>query len=54
MAEIITEEKTRFGKPVIKGTRLTVGKVLGACWWDELRRDQRRVQDKKERKYLLR
>mgnify|MGYP001611385548 CR=1 FL=1 len=30
MAEIIIDEKIRFGKPVIKGTRITVDEVLGA------------------------
>lgn len=30
MAEIIVDEKIRFGKPVIKGTRITVDEVLGA------------------------
>ena len=27
--EIIVDKKTRFGKPVIKGTRITVDEVLG-------------------------
>ena len=33
MAEIVINEKIRFGKPVIKGTRITVDEVLGglAC-----------------------
>jgi uncharacterized protein (DUF433 family) len=30
MAEIVVNEKIRFGKPVIKGTRITVDEVLGA------------------------
>ena len=30
MAEIVVNEKVRFGKPVIKGTRVTVDEVLGA------------------------
>lgn len=30
MAEIIIDEKIRFGKPVIQGTRITVGEILGA------------------------
>jgi len=30
MAEIIVDEKVRFGKPIIKGTRITVDEVLGA------------------------
>lgn len=30
MAEIIVDEKKRFGKPIIKGTRITVEEVLGA------------------------
>lgn len=30
MAEIVIDEKIRFGKPVIKGTRITVDEVLGA------------------------
>jgi uncharacterized protein (DUF433 family) len=30
MTEIVIDEKIRFGKPVIKGTRLTVDEVLGA------------------------
>ncbi len=30
MAEIIIDEKIRFGKPIIKGTRVTVDEVLGA------------------------
>lgn len=30
MAEIVVDEKIRFGKPVIKGTRITVDEVLGA------------------------
>ncbi|MBI2145092.1 DUF433 domain-containing protein [Candidatus Woesearchaeota archaeon] len=30
MAEIVIDEKTRFGKPVIKGTRVSVDEVLGA------------------------
>lgn len=30
MAEVIVDKKTRFGKPIIKGTRVTVDEVLGA------------------------
>ena len=30
MAEIIVDDKIRFGKPIIKGTRITVDEVLGA------------------------
>lgn len=30
MAEIIIDEKIRFGKPIIKGTRITVDEVIGA------------------------
>ena len=30
MAEIVVDEKKRFGKPIIKGTRITVDEVLGA------------------------
>ena len=30
MAEIIIDEKIRFGKPIIKGTRIKVDEVLGA------------------------
>ena len=30
MAEIVVDEKTRFGRPVIKGTRVSVDEVLGA------------------------
>lgn len=30
MAEIVIDEKVRFGKPVVKGTRITVDEVLGA------------------------
>ena len=30
MAEIVVDEKVRFGKPIIKGTRVTVDEVLGA------------------------
>jgi uncharacterized protein (DUF433 family) len=29
MAEIVINEKIRFSKPVIKGTRITVDEVLG-------------------------
>jgi len=30
MAEVVVDEKKRFGKPIIKGTRITVDEVLGA------------------------
>ena len=30
MAEIVINEKVRFGKPIINGTRITVDEVLGA------------------------
>ncbi len=30
MAEIVIGEKIRFGKPIIKGTRITVDEILGA------------------------
>ncbi len=30
MAEIVIDEKIRFGKPLIKGTRVCVDEVLGA------------------------
>ncbi|MBI2542777.1 MAG: DUF433 domain-containing protein [Candidatus Aenigmarchaeota archaeon] len=30
MAEIVIDEKVRFGKPIIKGTRIAVDEVLGA------------------------
>lgn len=30
MAEIVLNPKVRFGKPTIKGTRITVDEVLGA------------------------
>ena len=30
MAEIVLNKKIRFGKPTIKGTRITVDEVLGA------------------------
>lgn len=30
MAEIVVDEKKRFSKPIIKGTRITVDEVLGA------------------------
>ena len=30
MAQIILEKRVRFGKPTIKGTRITVDEVLGA------------------------
>ena len=30
MAEVVINEKIRFGKPIIKGTRITVDEVLGA------------------------
>ena len=30
MTEIVIDEKIRFGKPIIKGTRIAVDEVLGA------------------------
>ena len=30
MAEIIIDDKIRFGKPIIRGTRITVDEILGA------------------------
>ncbi|MBI3051180.1 DUF433 domain-containing protein [Candidatus Woesearchaeota archaeon] len=30
MAEITIDRRTRFGKPIIKGTRIAVAEVLGA------------------------
>ena len=30
MAEVIIDEKVRFGKPIIKGTRISVDEILGA------------------------
>ena len=30
MTEIVVDEKVRFGKPIVKGTRITVDEVLGA------------------------
>lgn len=30
MNEIVIDEKIRFGKPIIRGTRITVDEVLGA------------------------
>ncbi|MBI2631562.1 DUF433 domain-containing protein [Candidatus Pacearchaeota archaeon] len=30
MVEVIVDEKIRFGKPIINGTRITVDEVLGA------------------------
>lgn len=30
MKEIVIDKKVRFGKPVIKGTRVTVDEVIGA------------------------
>ena len=30
MTEIVIDERKRFGKPIIKGTRMTVDEVLGA------------------------
>ncbi|MFP4151104.1 MAG: DUF433 domain-containing protein [Candidatus Aenigmatarchaeota archaeon] len=29
MAEVVIDEDIRHGKPVVKGTRITVGEVLG-------------------------
>ena len=30
MADVLIDERVRFGKPVIKGTRVTVDEVIGA------------------------
>ena len=30
MVEIVIDEKIRFGKPIISGTRITVDEILGA------------------------
>lgn len=30
MANVLIDERVRFGKPVIKGTRVTVDEVIGA------------------------
>ncbi len=30
MAQIITDNKIRFGKPIIEGTRITVEEIIGA------------------------
>ena len=30
MAEVVINDKVRFGKPIIKGTRITVDEILGA------------------------
>lgn len=43
MAEIIVDDKIRFGKPIIKGTRITVDEILGALaggmTYDELEKE---------------
>ena len=43
MAEIVIDEKIRFGKPVFKGTRITVDEVLGALaggmTYDEIKKE---------------
>ncbi len=30
MAEVVIDEKVRFGKPIIKGTKITIDEILGA------------------------
>ena len=30
MVQIVTDDKIRFGKPVIEGTRITVEEIIGA------------------------
>lgn len=43
MAHIIVDEKTRHGKPIIGGTRITVDEVLGmlenGMTYDEIRKE---------------
>ncbi len=49
MAEIIIDEKVRFGKPVIKGTRITVDEVLdmleAGVTYDEIKKEYGLAKD---------
>ena len=43
MAQIIIDNKTRFGKPIVEGTRITVEEIIGAIaggmTFDEIERE---------------